>query len=83
MIFLWEGLQSSSWIIQHSAIQGIAVFAKYSKTWDTASVDFIVELLESNRKDAIMVVVDSVTKCSHFVSMVTILTAAGTTQLYL
>ena len=51
--------------------------------WDTASVDFIVELLESNRKDAIMVVVDSVTKCSHFVSMVTTLTAARTAQLYL
>ena len=33
--------------------------------WDTASVDFIVELPESNGKDTIMVVVDSVTKCSH------------------
>ena len=51
--------------------------------WDVASVDFIVELLESNRKDAIMVVIDSVTKWSHFVSTVTTLTAARTTQLYL
>ena len=51
--------------------------------WDTASVDFIVELLESNGKDAIMVVVDSITKRSHFVSAVTTLTAAGTAQLYL
>ena len=51
--------------------------------WDTASVNFIVELLESNRKDAIMVVVDSVTKQSHFVSTVTTLTAAGTAKLYL
>ena len=50
---------------------------------DTASVDFIVKLPESNGKDVIMVVVDSVTKHSHFVSMVTTLTAAGTAQLYL
>ena len=46
--------------------------------WDTTSVDFIMELLESNRKDAIMVVVDSVTKQSHFISTVTTLSAAGT-----
>ena len=51
--------------------------------WDTASVDFIVELPESNGKDAIMVVVDSVTKRGHFVSTVTTLSAAGTAQLYL
>ena len=51
--------------------------------WDTASVDFIVELPESNGKDAIMVVVDSVTKWSHFVSTVTTPLAAGTAQLYL
>ena len=46
--------------------------------WDTISVDFIVELPESEGKDAIMVVVDSVTKCGHFVDMVTTLSAAGT-----
>ena len=51
--------------------------------WDTASVNFIVKLLESNGKDAIMVVVDSITKHSHFVSTVTTLTATGTAQLYL
>ena len=51
--------------------------------WDTASVDFIMELPESNGKDAIMVVVDSMTKWSHFVSTVTTLLAAGTAQLYL
>ena len=51
--------------------------------WDTISVDFIVELPESNGKDVIMVVVDSVTKQSHFVSTVTTLSAAGSTQIYL
>ena len=51
--------------------------------WDTASVNFIMELPESNGKDAIMVIVDSVTKLSHFVSTVTTLSTAGTAQLYL
>src|SRR6202161_1858165 len=51
--------------------------------WDTISVDFIVELPESNGKDAIMVVVDSVTKRSHLVSTVTTLSAARSAQLYL
>ena len=50
--------------------------------WDTISIDFIMELLESNRKDSIMVVVDSITKCSHFVSTVTTLSAARAAQLY-
>ena len=50
--------------------------------WDTISVDFIVELPESKGKDAIMVVVDSVTKCGHFMDTVTTLSAAGTAGLY-
>ena len=46
-------------------------------------MDFIVELLESKGKDTIMVVVDSITKRSHFISMVTTLSATGTAQPYL
>jgi hypothetical protein len=41
--------------------------------WDTISVDFIVELLESEEKDVVMVVVDSITKQAHFVDTVTTL----------
>ena len=51
--------------------------------WDTASDDFIMELPESNGNDTIMVVVNSMTKQSHFVSTVTTLSATGTAQLYL
>ena len=51
--------------------------------WDTISVDFIVELPESEGKDAVMVVVNSVTKHSHFVDMVTTLSATGTARLYI
>ena len=48
-----------------------------SAPWDTISVDFITELLESNGQDSIMVVVDSVTKRSHFISTVTTLSSVG------
>ena len=50
--------------------------------WDTISVDFIVKLLESKGKDTVMVVVDCVTECGHFVDTVTMLSAAGTARLY-
>ena len=49
---------------------------------DMISVDFIVELPESKGKDAIMVVVNLVTKCGHFMDTVTTLSAAGTAKLY-
>ena len=50
--------------------------------WDTISINFITELLESNGKDSIMVVVDSVTKRSHFVSTVTTISSIGAAQLF-
>jgi hypothetical protein len=51
--------------------------------WDTISVDFIVKLPESHGYDAIMNVVDSVTKCVHFIPMHTTIMAEGTARLYL
>ena len=50
--------------------------------WDVISVDFISELPEANGKDCVMVVVDSVTKQSHFVNTVTTISAIGSTRLY-
>jgi hypothetical protein len=50
--------------------------------WDTISADFIVELLESSGHDAMMVVVDSVTKRAHFSSTLTIVTTAGMARLF-
>jgi transposase InsO family protein len=47
------------------------------------SVDFIVELPESHGYDAIMNVVDSVTKCAHFIPTHTTITAEDATRLYL
>jgi hypothetical protein len=51
--------------------------------WETISVDPIIELPESGGYDAIMVVVDSVGKWSHFIETVTTTTATGAANLYL
>jgi hypothetical protein len=50
--------------------------------WDTIIVDFIVELPESHGYDAIMCVVDSLTKRAHFIPTHTTLNAEGTALLF-
>jgi hypothetical protein len=51
--------------------------------WDMISIDFIVELPESHGYDAIMCVVDSLTKRAHFIPMHTTINAEGTALLFL
>jgi len=51
--------------------------------WDTLSVDFVVELPFSSRHDAVMTVVDSVSKQVHFIPMHTMVTAEGAARLFL
>ena len=51
--------------------------------WDAISVYFIAELHESGSYNAIMVVVDSVSKWAHFVKVVTTIMVAGSAKLYL
>jgi hypothetical protein len=51
--------------------------------WDRISVDFIVELPESHGYNAIMCVVDSLTKRVHFIPTHTTINAEGTALLFL
>jgi hypothetical protein len=50
--------------------------------WQVISVDFIVELLESHGYDAIMNVVDSVSKQVHCIPTHTTISAEGAALLY-
>jgi hypothetical protein len=51
--------------------------------WDMISVDFIVKLPESHGYNTIMCVVDSLTKCTHFIPTHTTINAEGTALLFL
>jgi len=51
--------------------------------WDTLSVDFIVELPLSSGHDAVIMVVDSVSKRMHFILTHTTVTAEGAARLFL
>jgi len=51
--------------------------------WDTLSVDFVVELLLSSGHDAVMTVVDLVSKQAYFIPTHTTVTAEGAARLFL
>jgi hypothetical protein len=50
--------------------------------WDTITIDFIVELPESHGYDAIMCIVDSLTKRAHFIPPYTTINVEGTALLF-
>ena len=51
--------------------------------WDMLSVDFVVELPLSSGHDAVMTVVDSVSKRAHFILTYTMVTVEGAARLFL
>src|ERR687887_818215 len=53
-----------------------------NRRWHTVSVDFIVDLPQSNGYDSVMVVVDLLSKRSHFIPMNTTISAVGPARLF-
>ena len=66
-------LQTKPW--QHSPVGEHQLLSVPDAWWDTLSVDFVVELLESSRHDAVMTVMDAVSKRVHFIPTHTMVTA--------
>jgi len=68
---------------RHSPVGELQPLSIPDAWWDTLSVDFVVELPESSRHDAVMTIVDSVSKRVHFVPTHTMVTAEGAARLFL
>src|SRR6266487_13874 len=68
---------------QHHPIGELHPLLIPEERWKVVSVDFVVELPESNGYDAVMCVVESTTKRAHFISTHTTVSALGAACLYL
>ena len=70
--------------IQHCLLTGeLQLLPIPEECWDVISIDFISELPELGGYDSVTVAIDSVGKHSHFVEMVTTVTATRAANLYL
>jgi len=68
---------------RHFLVGELQLLSVLDVQWDTLSVDFVVELLESSRHDAVMTVIDSISKRIHFILTHTTVTAEGAARLFL
>ena len=68
---------------QHSPVSELQLLSILDEWWDTLSVDFVIEHLESSRHDTVMTVVNFVSKRVHSVPMHTMVTAEGVARLFL
>ena len=67
----------------HSPVGELQPLSMLDAWWNTLSVNFVVELLESSRHNAIMTVIDAVSKRVHFIPTHTTVTAEGVARLFL
>jgi len=74
-------LRTKPW--RHSPVGELQLLSVPDARWDTLSVDFVVKLPEFSGHDAIMTVVDAVSKRVHFIPTHTTVTAEGAARLFL
>jgi len=74
-------LWTKTW--RHSPVGALQLLSVPDARWDTLSVDFVVKLPESSGHDAVMTVVDAVSKRVHFILMHTTVTVEGAARLFL
>ena len=68
---------------RHSLVGKLQLLSILDTQWDMLSIDFVVELPESSGHDAVMTVVDYVSKRVHFVPTHITVTAEGAARLFL
>jgi len=74
-------LQTKPW--RHSPAGELQPLSVPDAWWDTLNIDFVVELPESSGHDAIMTVMDTVSKRVHFIPMHTTVIVEGAARLFL
>jgi len=67
----------------HTPISKLNPSVTPEECWDVLSIDFIIELPQAHGYDAIMVVVNLLSKHAHFIPMHTTVIAEGTMNLFL
>jgi len=68
-------LRTKPW--RHSPVGELQLLSVLDTQWDTFSVNFVVELPESSGHDAVMTVVDAISKRVHFILTHMMVTAEG------
>jgi len=68
---------------RYSPVGELQLLSVPDKQWDTLSVNFVVKLLESFGHDAVITVMDSVSKRVYFILMYTTVTVEGAAKLFL
>jgi len=68
--------------LRHSPVGKLQLLSVLDAWWDTLSVNFVVKLPESSRHDAVMTVVNSISKRVHFVLTHTTVTVEEAARLF-